>query len=118
MDFQRLCEYDAKAKVVNSDYFESPGIVSWLFQFVFWWIFAGAAYSSDHSIFEATNGKLQKARASDFAILYLGVPGITNAVNWYLTASTYTTQCFIFGALIGAHMAEAMFVKHLGLMKD
>ena len=39
-------------------------------------------------------------------------------MNWYLTASTYTTQCFIFGALIGAHMAEAMFVKHLGFMKD
>ena len=56
--------------------------------------------------------------ASHFTILYLGVPGITNAVNWYLTASTYTTQCFIFGALIGAHMAEAMFVKHLGFMKD
>ena len=56
--------------------------------------------------------------ASDFTIFDLGVPGITNAVNWYLTASTYTTQCFIFGALIGAHMAEAMFVKHLGFMKD
>ena len=56
--------------------------------------------------------------ASDFTILHLGVPGITNAVNWYLTASTYTTQCFIFGALIGAHMGEAMFVKHLGFMKD
>ena len=37
---------------------------------------------------------------------------ISLCINIYLKS-----KCFIFGALIGAHMAEAMFVKHLAYLK-
>ena len=47
----------------------------------------------------------------------LGIPGISNIVNWYTNASSYATQCLIFGATVGVHTAEAMFVKHMAFMK-
>ena len=38
-------------------------------------------------------------------------------MEWYTSATSYATQCLIFGATLGVHTAEAMFVKHMGLMK-
>ena len=47
----------------------------------------------------------------------LGIPGISDVVNWYTNATSYATQCLIFGATVGVHTAEAMFVKHMAFMK-
>ena len=90
---------------MNSDHYASPGIVSLLFQC------AGGFLPEPHiQAIIAFSKLLMVSKTKGHVtsqVLYLCVPGITNAVNWYLIASTYTNwiiQCSIFDALIGAHV--------------
>ena len=59
-----------------------------MFQLVFWGVFAGTAIWKDD------------VYASQVAT----IPLVGNIIKAYAQNVAYTTRCFIFGGLIGAHM--------------
>merc|ERR1712227_92551 len=100
--FEQLCNHPGrifKSSPKTKNHFETPTFTGWLFQIVFWMIFAGTAISQN------------------FAGTVADYPLIGTIIKAYAENASYKSRCFIFGALIGAHMAEAMFVKHVAWMK-